>query len=173
MHLYIIRHAIAAQTPPQTKSGNPNDDSQRPLTKAGSEKMRQIARGLRNLEEQIDLILSSPYLRAVQTAHILAKTYELKNDRIILSEDLTPTGDQDSLINSINELYAGNTSIALVGHEPSLSRLISSLLSGDPTLPIIMKKGGVCRLSVETLRYDRCATLDWLLWPAQLVKIGG
>jgi len=60
-----------------------------------------------------------------------------------------------------------------VGHEPSLSGLASMLLSGDPALSITLKKGGICKLSVETLQYGRCATLDWLLSPAQLVEIGG
>jgi phosphohistidine phosphatase SixA len=60
----------------------------------------------------------------------------------------------------------------LVGHEPSLSSLVSLLVSGDPGLGVSLKKGGVCKLSVEQLRNGRCATLEWLLSPAQLVEIG-
>ncbi len=170
MILYIIRHAIAAQA---GTNGPAEDDSQRPLTDKGRKKMRQIAQGLKELETQIDLVLSSPYLRAKQTARILAKKFELSKDKVILTENLSPTGYVDQLVNEINDNYAEVTNIALVGHEPSLSGLASMLLSGDPALSITLKKGGICKLSVETLQYGRCATLDWLLSPAQLVEIGG
>ena len=173
MILYIIRHAIAAQTASPTTAGGASEDSLRPLTMEGRKKMSQIAQGLKELQVQIDLILSSPYKRATQTTRILAKTFELHYDKVILTEHLTPPGNPDLLINLINDTYAEFTNIALVGHEPSLSRLISILVSGDPTLSVTVKKGGVCQLSVENLRYGRCATLDWLLWPAQLVKIAG
>jgi phosphohistidine phosphatase len=75
-------------------------------------------------------------------------------------------------VNEINANYGEAESIALVGHEPSLSSLVSMLVSGDPTLSVTLKKGGVCRLSLEKLQYGRCAELDWLLSPAQLVEIG-
>lgn len=135
--------------------------------------MRLIAQGLKALEARIDLVVSSPYLRAKQTARIVAKTFDLAKDKVILSEQLTPAGYADQLINEINESYAEIGNIALVGHEPSLSSLASMLISGDPTLSLTLKKGGVCRLSVESLQYGRCATLEWLLSPAQLVEIGG
>ena len=170
MILYIIRHAIAAQA---GTNGPAEDDSQRPLTDKGRKKMGQIAQGLKELETEIDLVLSSPYLRAKQTARILAKKFELSKDKLILTENLAPTGYADHLVNEINDNYAEVASIALVGHEPSLSGLASMLLSGDPALSITLKKGGICKLSVETLQYGRCATLDWLLSPAQLVEIGG
>jgi phosphohistidine phosphatase len=85
-------------------------------------------------------------------------------------ENLSPVGDPDRLIKEISEQYGTVANIALVGHEPVLSRLVSVLLSGDPTLPITLKKGGICCLSVEKMEYGRCATLEWLLAPAQLVK---
>jgi len=170
MILYIIRHAIAAQA---GISGSAEDDSQRPLTDEGRKKMRKIARGLRELEVEIDLILTSPYLRAAQTAKILAKTFELPKDKLIITEHLIPTGYPDRLIGEINKNYGEVENIALVGHEPYVGDLISMLISGDPTNSITLKKGGVCRLSMERLQYGRCAALDWMLSPAQLVEIGG
>jgi phosphohistidine phosphatase len=170
MILYIIRHAIAAQA---GANGAEEHDSQRRLTDKGRKKMRQIAQGLKELEVQIDLILSSPYLRATQTARILANKFELNKKKVILTEHLTPAGYPDQLVNEINENFAEVANIALVGHEPALSSLVSMLVSGDPALSVTLKKGSVCRVSVETLEYGRCATLDWLLAPAQLVKIGG
>jgi phosphohistidine phosphatase len=131
--------------------------------------MRKIAQGLKELGTPIDLVLTSPYLRAVDTARIVAKRFDLDPDKLIQADDLSPVGQADRLVNEIDKKYGQVENIALVGHEPSLSRLISMLLSGDPTLPITLKKGGVCRLSVEKLQYGRCATLEWLLAPAQLV----
>ncbi len=87
-------------------------------------------------------------------------------------DNLAPVGDPDRLIKEIGEKYGKVGNIALVGHEPGLSRLISVLVSGDPTIPITLKKGAVCRLSTDKLEYGRCATLEWLLAPAQLVAIG-
>jgi phosphohistidine phosphatase len=170
MMLYIIRHAIAAPVDPQDPAG---DDSQRPLTNKGRNKMYRIAKGLKQLGESIDLIMTSPYLRATQTARILAKKSGLGRDQILVSESLAPAGRIEDLVKDIGEKCKGVENIALVGHEPYLSRLTSLLLSGDPNLSITLKKGGVCRLSIETLQAGRCATLDWLLTPSQLVGIGG
>ena len=167
MNLYIVRHAIAEQR----DSSSEEEDSQRPLTDAGRKKFRQVVRGLSQLGTQIDLILTSPYLRAADTARILQKKLDLEKDKLVTMENLSPVGDPDRLMKEISEQYGAVNNIALVGHEPALSRLISVLLSGDPTLPITLKKGGVCCLSVEKLEYGRCATLEWLLAPAQLIEI--
>ncbi len=170
MILYIIRHAIAAPVPPEGAEG---DDSQRPLTAKGRNKMYRIAQGLKEQGASIDLIVTSPYLRAIQTARVLAKKFELPKDKVVASEALSPAGQVGDLVREINGKYQGLENLALVGHEPYLSRLTALLLSGDPGLSITLKKGGVCRLSIETLQVGRCATLDWLLTPAQLVGIGG
>ena len=170
MILYIIRHAIAEQA---GTHGNAKDDSQRQLTDEGWKKMRKIARGLKELEVQIDLVLTSPYLRAAQTAKILAKKFDLPKDKVISTDNLAPSGYPDHLVDEINANYGEVENLALVGHEPSVGNLISMLVSGDPTNSITLKKGGVCRLSLEHLQYGRCAALDWLLSPSQLVEIGG
>ena len=168
MILYIIRHAIAEEV------GTPGyeDDSQRPLTQKGRKKMRKIAKGLKELEEKIDLILTSPYLRAAQTTEVLAKTFELDKEKVLETDYLIPTGYPDKLIDEINEKYSDVEKIALVGHEPYLSGLVSMLVAGDPDISLNLKKGGVCCLSIDKLEYGRCANLNWLLSPAQLVEIG-
>jgi len=166
MNLYIIRHAIAID------EGTPeyDNDSERPLSDKGKKKMRQIARGLRALGVDFDLILSSPYLRAKETAEILAEVSRTKAD-VAFSENLIPMGDPDLLISEINEKYSAN-SIALIGHEPHLSSLISLLVSDNASLDITLKKGGVCRLSADDLHHTRKATLEWLITPGILVEIG-
>jgi phosphohistidine phosphatase len=168
MILYVIRHAIAEER----QAGNTEQqDSQRPLTDEGRKKMRRIARGLKELEANLELILSSPYVRAADTARILQDKLSLGDQQLVLLDNLTPSGDLGRLVRDINERSGSAQNVALVGHEPGLSRLVSVLLSGDPTLPIALKKGGVCRLSIEKLEYGRCASLDWLLAPAQLIRI--
>jgi phosphohistidine phosphatase len=162
MNLYIIRHAIAVD--------EYEDDSQRQLTDKGKKKMRQIARGLRVLGVDFDLILSSPYVRAKETAEILAEVSKTKAD-VAFSENLIPMGDPDLLIAEMNEKYNVN-SIALVGHEPHLSTLISLLVSENASLDMTLKKGGVCRLSADDLHHNRKAALEWLLTPGILVEIG-
>ena len=167
MNLYIIRHAIAVD------EGLPEyeDDSQRPLTDKGKKKMRQIARGLRVLGVDFDLILSSPYVRAKETAEILAEVSKTKAD-VVFSENLIPMGDPDLLIAEMNEKYYNVNSIALVGHEPHLSAMISLLVSENASLDMTLKKGGVCRLSADDLHHTRKAALEWLLTPGILVEIG-
>lgn len=135
--------------------------------------MRQIARGLSHLKAPIDTVLTSPYLRAMQTAGILAKELDLGKEKVSVTETLAPAGDPDRLVHEINERFGGLEGLALVGHEPSLSRLISVLVSGEASLSIELRKGGVCRLSVEKLQYGRCATMEWLLAPAHLRRISG
>ncbi len=167
MFLYIVRHAIATTTSPE------GDDSQRPLTEQGRRKMYRIAQGLRALDLTFDLMMTSPYVRATQTARVLAKRLDLGKDKILVTEALAPSGSVADLVKDITEKAQGLETLALVGHEPYLSRLIALLISGNPDLAITLKKGGACCLSIATLQAGRCATLEWLLTPAQLVGIGG
>ena len=167
MILYLIRHAIAVEA-----GLFEGDESQRPLTSKGRRKMRSIAHGLKELQIQLDLILTSPYLRSTQTAHILAKKFDLKKEQVILTDHLAPTSYADQLVDEINEKYGDLQHIAIIGHEPYLSNLASLLITGDPNVSIVLKKGGICRLSIEKIQYGRCAILEWLLSPSQLVEIG-
>ena len=163
MKLYLLRHAIAEDPDP----GKYPDDSQRPLTRGGHEKMMKIALALHKLDKRIDLILSSPFLRACQTAEIAQKYLHLNKDRLVLIDQLAPLGAPSDLIAEIQAKYMFE-SLLLVGHEPDLSRLISMLISGDTTLSITMKKGGICCLSVDELVAGKCATMEWLINPAQV-----
>jgi phosphohistidine phosphatase len=166
MNLYIIRHAIAVDE----GSSEYEEDSQRPLTDKGSKKMRQIAKGLRALGVEFDLILSSPYIRAKETAEILEDVFKTKKD-VKFSNNLLPMSGPDLLIAEMNEKY-DEDSVALVGHEPFLSALIGLLVSENAGIDITLKKGGVCRLSVDDLHHTRKATMEWLLTPGILVEIG-
>lgn len=162
MELYILRHAIAEERSPSLPGG----DSQRRLSREGIRKMRREARGMKALKLKFDLILSSPYLRAKQTAEIVTKTFH--NDKILkLTPLLAPDGNPRDLIEELKRSHPGCKYVLIVGHEPYLSSLISLLLSGQTDLSITLKKGGLCALTVGKLHYGRCATLEWLLTPGQ------
>jgi phosphohistidine phosphatase len=163
MDIYLLRHAIAVER------GAPGceKDSERPLTPEGEKKMWRAAEGMKALGLSFDLILSSPYVRARQTAEIVAKVFEAE-EKLIESAALTPDGDAEELIGELARHSRSLGSILLVGHEPALSSLISVLIAGDWSLSVVMKKGGLCLLTADLLKHGRCATLEWLLTPRQL-----
>ena len=165
MNIYIVRHAVAAER------GTPGyeDDSARPLTEAGSRKMKKIAKGFQRLGVELDVILTSPYVRARDTAKILAKQFN-GMEKVFFSENLIPPGNFESLVFEIHEKY-NVANIALVGHEPMLSSLVSWLTTGTMDVRMTMKKGGIAYLSSETLFQDGRATLEWLLTPALIVEL--
>lgn len=167
MILYILRHAIAEV---RDENAYP-DDSLRPLTAKGKKKMVKIAENLRDMGVQIDLILTSPYVRAHETAGIVQEAFALKKKQLVFSDHLAPSGFAKDLIAEINENYPLEN-LMLVGHEPYLSELIAVLVSGNPAMSVTMKKGGLCCLSADKLAYEQCATLEWLLTPAQLTRLG-
>ena len=165
MRLSLLRHGIA------TERGSPGyeDDSQRPLTAKGQRRMWRAAEGMLALGVTCDLLLSSPYLRARQTAEIVAQVLKIA-DGTHLSATLAPDGNPKQLIEELRTDGRAQH-IMLVGHEPYLSRLTSMLLTGSPNLTVVMKKGGLCTLDLETLRFGRCARLAWLLTPRQLRRL--
>ena len=165
MKLYLVRHAIAENA----GTAAYEDDSLRPLTDKGREKMKKIASALKDIRVSPDLIVSSPYVRASQTASILAKELKYKEE-ITYSNSLVPMGEPNDMIGEINEKYSVDE-LMLVGHEPNLSTLMSVLLAGNPDISINLKKGGVCCLSVDNLHYDRKAVLEWLITPKISVKV--
>jgi phosphohistidine phosphatase len=165
MNIYIVRHAIAVDR------GTPgyDDDSQRPLTDTGRKKMKKITKGLEQLGIALDVILASPYVRARDTAKILADRFD-KMDKIYFTDNLIPPGNFESLIFEIHEKY-DVANIALVGHEPMLSSLVSWLTTGDMDARVTMKKGGVAYLTSDTLYQDGRATLEWLLTPSLMIEL--
>ena len=166
MDLYLLRHAIAV---PRGTEGYDNDED-RPLTPKGEKKMYRIAEGMKSLDLAFDVILSSPLLRARRTAEIVAEVFDLRK-KLRFSEYLGTGGDEEDLIKELVDEYSSHTSLLLVGHEPDMSSLISLMVSGGPECAVTMKKGGLCRLSIDALHYGRCASLEWLLTPRQLTRI--
>ena len=163
MKLYSLRHGEAADhNDPRFEN-----DAERPLTIKGTQRTKALAHALRQWEITFDTILSSPLVRARETAEIVARGLKL-NGRLELCDQLAPSGDVEKLVNQINTLRPAPESVLLVGHEPYLSNLISLLCAGGPNLSLTLKKGGLCRMEVEQLRTARCAQLEWLLAPRLL-----
>ena len=164
MNLFILRHGIAVERDPSSFP----DDSKRPLTLKGEDRIRLVCDAIREMDISFDQILSSPFLRARQTADIVASELNL---RTVLGfrDELKPGADFKALIRRINLLRPAPENILLVGHEPDLSLLISQLISGQSETLVDLKKGGLAKLEIkERLRPARCATLNWLLTPKQM-----
>jgi phosphohistidine phosphatase len=159
MNLYLVRHAIAFQPDPASWP----DDRDRPLTPQGEKKFRRAVRGLEALVPSVDVVLSSPLVRAWRTAEILRKAAGWPEpSRFDPLEPGTPPSD---VVDALQP-HASAESVALVGHEPSLHELLSYLLSGDPgNVKVTMKKGGVAYLSVDDGLRAGSAALQWVVSP--------
>jgi phosphohistidine phosphatase len=166
MELYVLRHAIAVDR------GSPEypDDSRRPLTRKGARRMRRGVRGLARTGTRLDLVLSSPYTRARETAEIVVEVMG-GSDRLEFFQPLAAEVPPDQTIRQLQRRCEGLDSVLLVGHEPQLSAIGSLLLSGDSGLALELGKGGAYRLSVDVLQ-PGTAVLDWWLTPKQLRKLG-
>lgn len=165
MRIFFARHGIAAEP----DGSGLEVDSQRPLTAKGRDKINKIAHVLKRLDVKPNLILSSPLVRAEQTAALLAKELGRK-DRLKFSDLLVPTGNPEAIISEIVENYMVDE-LLIVGHEPCLGLLISTLVAGNLDLGVNLKKGGVCCASADDLRTERRATMEWLLTPEIALKV--
>jgi phosphohistidine phosphatase len=163
MNLFLLRHGIAVE---RGDLDFANDDA-RPLTPKGKRQLRQAAAALRALELRFDAILSSPLVRARQTAEIVAAELKLQK-RLAFADELKPGGSAKKLVQKIAALKPPPENILLVGHEPDFSELISLLVTGATGAGFALKKGGLAKLEIEKLRAGKCATLAWLLTPAQM-----
>jgi phosphohistidine phosphatase len=139
--VYVVRHAIAEQRDDERWP----DDAKRPLTKKGEESFREAARGLRLLVPAVEVVLSSPHVRAWRTAELLHEEAGWPEPERCeaLEADRSPS---DAL-----DVVRGRGAVAVVGHEPLLSGLVSLLLGAS--LPIDFKKGGVVLVEDGVLRW--------------------
>jgi len=141
-HLYLVRHAVAEERGPAWP-----DDSQRPLSAEGAKRWRREATGLVAIDARPDLILTSPYTRARQTADLLAAAFA-KKPKVVELPALEPGVKPREVLRALQP-EGRIASVALVGHEPDLGEL-AALLVGFKTAPEF-KKGGVARIDVAIL----------------------
>lgn len=168
MNLYLMRHGIALpQDDPSVAS-----DGERPLSHKGVKRMRKAAKGVRRLDIPFDALLTSPLLRARQTAEIIASTLGME-DRLEEISGLAPESTVEHLMFGLTR-YQDREHLLLVGHEPLLSETLSYLLRGRQTSPldVDLKKASLCRIEIDALPPTSPGKLHWLLTPKQLRALG-
>ena len=164
MDIYLLRHSDAVD---QNERGYTRD-ADRPLTEGGARKMKKIAKAVQEMGVSFDTILSSPYRRAKETAEIVGEVMECRSI-IRLTPHLVVGESPTAIIKEINEDYPDSKRLLLVSHEPLLTHLISVLISGRRDASVRLKKGGLCKLAVDELHFGKCATLEWLMGPSQVL----
>jgi phosphohistidine phosphatase len=157
--LYLVRHGIAAD-----RGDEWPDDAKRPLTSKGMARMRQIIRMLRKLEVVVDVVLTSPLVRAKQTAELLVEGLKPVPTLVVVPA-LAPGTSPAQTAEALAEFRKARR-VALVGHEPAIGELAAWLIGA--TTPVPFKKGGVCRIDVASFPPSGNGQLIWLATPAML-----
>jgi phosphohistidine phosphatase len=163
LELYLIRHGLAAE-----RGDEYPDDSKRPLTNEGIARLRREAKALNALDVSFDQILSSPLVRAKQTADVFAEEMKAKPP-IAMSDALTPAGTPAAVIQDLGR-HMRKACIALVGHEPNMGELAAHLIGAKVPLPF--KKGAICRIDFSVFPPKGKGQLVWFITPRMLRKIG-
>jgi phosphohistidine phosphatase len=162
MNLYLARHGEAVAT-----GGPIVRDAERPLSVRGEEEAVLMGRVLAQICPALELVVTSPLLRAVRTGEIMGN--EIATHPIFsVTNHLAPGFRHKSLLEELLML-AGDGDILAVGHQPDLGTFIAFLISGSGDASVAMPPGAVARLTVQPGRARPGASLDWLLTP-QLAK---
>lgn len=165
MKVYLVRHAIAED---QEKFSQP--DELRPLTAKGRDKLKKVLKGLSVLAPSLDRLYCSPLVRAVQTAEYFTAKYGVTGEK---TDALSPTASPEAVLRLLEECgRQGSRSVALVGHEPQLNRLVSWLTIGRPAEILLFKKAGVCCLEFSDGVGRAKAEIVWFMGPSQLIELG-
>jgi phosphohistidine phosphatase len=155
MEIYILRHGIAEDP----KAGVP--DAERALTDPGREKLRAVLGQAREAGVRPSLILSSPYRRAQQTAHMAAQV--LRCNKIVEAEVLVPGSTPKAVWDAICA-HRREPALLLAGHEPLLGMTVGYLL-GVPALQVDLKKAALVRIDRESFSGAPHGVLKWMLTP--------
>jgi phosphohistidine phosphatase len=137
------------------------DDSKRPLTDEGVSRMRKSARGLARIGVAIDIILTSPLVRARQTAELVAGGLDPR-PALVNVDSLAPDGGYAAVLADLQK-HARRPRVALVGHEPMLGELAARLIGSRHAIEF--KKGAVCRIDIDDLPPAGPGELRWMLTP--------
>jgi len=165
MKLLVVRHGAAMEREDFAITGE--SDDLRPLTDEGKAQMKLIAAGLRFEVAALDVLATSPLVRARQTAEIIAEAYGIPDSQV--TDALVPGASFDDFVSWCPSLD-GKKVVAVVGHEPHLGTLVTWLLSGGNQSRIRLKKGGACLLEFDSQPQRDSGILNWLLTPRQLAR---
>lgn len=163
VEIYLIRHGLAAE-----RGENYPDDTKRPLTQRGIERLKREGRGLVALDVMFEVILTSPLVRARQTAETIADAFRTR-PQVVNTDALAPGGTHNALIDELAK-HSRRKRIALVGHEPGIGELAARLIG--LRRPFEFKKGAICRIDVHALPPTGPGQLHWFLTPRILRKLG-
>ena len=165
MLLYIVRHGIAIdREDPKCPS-----DPERYLTEEGVEKTKQVAKGVVALGPTADLLLSSPYVRAMQTAEIFASALDYAKQKIRRTDLLLPGAEPSLLFRELAREKEAS-SVFLFGHAPQLDDIIATAL-GSKRHVTSLKKAGVALIELKRLS-PPVGLLLWLAPPKVLRRTG-
>ena len=167
MDVYVLRHGVADERDYQKYP----DDDLRPLISKGIDKLVRQARGLKALGFSVDVAISSPLVRAVQTAEVVIAQLEFTGG-LAYSEALAPEAHPYLLLEELARKYPSVERVMVVGHEPHMSSFVSMVVTGDPNGLIRLKKGALCKLRIPRLDGVKSGWLEWLLTPDQMIKMG-
>jgi phosphohistidine phosphatase len=165
MQLYIVRHGIAIDR----EDPNCPPDPERFLTSEGVDKSSQVAKGVAEVGAVPDLMLSSPYLRAFQTAEIFAAALEYSKSKIRKTELLLPGSEPLQLFRELSK-DKQLSSVFLFGHAPQLDDILATSLGAKHHLTAL-KKAGVALVELKRL-VPPSGQLIWLATPKLLRKAG-
>ena len=162
--LCIMRHGIA-----EDRAAHGGNDAGRALTPEGRERMRLIARGLAAAGFAPDWVVSSPYVRAAETAEIVAASCagSVPLDRC---DALEPGGALSKFLAFLGR-HPQRRRVLAVGHEPGLSEWSAALMGAGPHANLAFKKGGCCLISFEESPPKPPGRLLWWLTPRLLRKL--
>jgi phosphohistidine phosphatase len=144
MHLYLIRHGIAISR----EDPNCPPDTERPLTPKGIKRSHAAAMGLRALGVKPDAVLTSPWLRATQTAEIFCKVFDYPVKKMITTDALKGTSAPPDLLRELQSVKA--EAVFCFGHEPHLHQVIGYVLHTHTKITEL-KKAGVALLDLERI----------------------
>lgn len=161
MDVYVLRHGKA-----EVRSSNVKSDYRRELTVTGKKELECISKSIKNMNIKFDYIVSSPLLRAKQTAEIVMSRVKSKKRSIIFWNELKPESSVDNILKRLCDLKH-DSSILLVGHEPILSEMIGSLISSSG-VSISLKKGGFAHVQCIVQNSILVGSLRSILTPKQL-----
>ncbi|MEQ1918619.1 MAG: histidine phosphatase family protein [Elusimicrobiota bacterium] len=164
MEIIFLRHAPAGEREDWAGTGRP--DSERPLTMDGRKRAREAAKGLAKFIETADLVATSPWVRAKETAEIAAKALGAP---LVESNFLLPHRSPASIAGWLSGLDGQR--VLLVGHEPHLSKVISWLMMGSGSRSIVgLKKAQALMLETKKAAAGS-AILMWSLPPKALRRL--
>jgi phosphohistidine phosphatase len=164
MDLFLMRHAEAGKRLPAQAR-----DAERSLTAKGKEELDDVARALSRMKIRPDHIVSSPLKRSRETSSVVAKALK-QRDNVEIWDELKPEGSRQEFYKRLSKLKTESV-VLCVGHEPYLTQAINDVMGHQGVPQIVLRKGGLARISIKTFNPKLEGELRWLLTPRLLKRM--